>query len=154
VGRHPREVRASDRPNGREILPSEAENFPAIRLRRSGRGREDELEDLGHLRTAARALLDEASPGAREEWMRFEDRFPSDVEIRRGFIALSKPELEEMWSKVRPFRDILAAGRRRGPKLSRVGTDRAQSDGGGGGNASPAVPSSDVQLDIGVARQE
>lgn len=112
------------------------------------------LEDLGHLRTAARALLDEASPGARDEWKRFEERFPSDVEIRRGFIALSKPELEEMWSKVRRFRDILAAGRRRGPKLSRGGTDRAHSDGGGGGDASPAVPSTDVQLDIGVARQK
>jgi hypothetical protein len=65
------------------------------------------LEDLGHLRTAARALLGEASPEARHEWKRFEDRFPSDVEIRRGFIALSKPELEDMSSKVRRFRDIL-----------------------------------------------
>jgi hypothetical protein len=39
-----------------------------------------------------------------------ESRFPSDLEIRRGIITLSKPELDEMRSKVRRFRDILATG--------------------------------------------
>jgi hypothetical protein len=66
------------------------------------------LDELDYLRTEARALLDAASPGAREEWEKLESRFPSDLEIRRGIIGLSKPELDEMRSKVRRFRDILA----------------------------------------------
>jgi len=68
------------------------------------------LKDVDHLRTEARALLSVASPGAREEWEKLESRFPSDLEIRRGFIALSTPELDEMRSKIRRFRDILATG--------------------------------------------
>lgn len=70
------------------------------------------LDELDHLRTEARTLLDAASPGAREEWEKLESRFPSDLEIRRGLIAISKPELHEMRSKVRRFRDILATGQR------------------------------------------
>ena len=70
------------------------------------------LDELDHLRTEARTLLDAASPGAREEWEKLESRFPSDLEIRRGLIAISKPELHEMRSKVRRFRDILATGPR------------------------------------------
>jgi hypothetical protein len=76
------------------------------------------LEDLARLRTEAGALLHEASPAARDEWWKLESRFPSEEEIRRGFTAVSKPELEEMRSKVRRFRDILMRGRR-GPQSSR-----------------------------------
>jgi hypothetical protein len=71
-----------------------------------------DLDELDHLRTEARVLLDSASPGAREEWEKLEGRFPSELEIRFGIIALSKPELDEMRSKVRRFRDILATGHR------------------------------------------
>lgn len=73
------------------------------------------LDELDHLRTEARALLAAASPDAREEWEKLESRFPSDLEIRRGQLALSKPELDEMRSKVKRFRDILATGQR-GPQ--------------------------------------
>jgi hypothetical protein len=76
------------------------------------------LEDLAQLRAEAGALLHKASPGARDEWRKLESRFPSEVEIRRGFMAISKPELEEMRSKIRRFRDILMRGRR-GPQISR-----------------------------------
>jgi len=75
------------------------------------------LAELDHLRTEARALLAAASAGAREEWEKLESRFPSDLEIRRGQIALSKPELNEMRSKVKRFRDILATGQR-GPQAA------------------------------------
>jgi len=76
------------------------------------------LEDLAHLRTEAGALLHEASPEARDEWRKFESRFPSEEEIRGGFTAVSKPELEEMRSKAQRFRDILMRGRR-GPQIFR-----------------------------------
>lgn len=69
------------------------------------------LVELDHLRTGARALLDFASPGARDEWTKLENRCPSELELRRGIIALSISELKEMQSKVRRFRDILAASR-------------------------------------------
>jgi hypothetical protein len=75
------------------------------------------LDELGHLRIEARVLLDAASPEARAEWEKLESRFPSDLEIRRGIIALSKPELDEMRSKVRRFRDILATD----PRSPQVG---------------------------------
>jgi hypothetical protein len=81
------------------------------------------LEDLAHLRTEAGALLHEASPAARDEWWKLESRFPSEEEIRRGFTAVSKPELEEMRSKVRRFRDILMRGRQ-GPQISRSIVER------------------------------
>jgi hypothetical protein len=90
------------------------------------------LEDLAHLRSEARALLGEASPGARDEWQKLERRFPSEVEICRGSIEVSKPELEEMRSKLRRFRDILMRGRR-GPQMSRSIVERnsvVQADGG------------------------
>jgi hypothetical protein len=61
---------------------------------------------------AAKDEINHESPGAREEWEKLENRFPSELEIRRGIIALSKPELDEMRSKVRRFRDILAIGHR------------------------------------------
>jgi hypothetical protein len=80
------------------------------------------LDELDHLRTDARALLDAASPGAREEWEKLESRFPSDLEIRRGHIALSKPQLDEMRSKVQRFRDILATGQG-GPPIPSTATD-------------------------------
>jgi len=83
------------------------------------------LDELDHLRTEARALLDAASPGAREEWEKLESRFPSDLEIRRGHIALSKPELDEMRSKVQRFRDILATGQG-GPPIPSTATDAAR----------------------------
>lgn len=70
------------------------------------------LGDLDDLRMETRELLDSASPGAREEWKKLERRFPSELEVRRGLIALSSAELDEMRSKVRRFRDILAASRR------------------------------------------
>jgi hypothetical protein len=87
------------------------------------------LDELDYLRTEARALLEAASPGAREEWEKLESRFPSDVEIRRGIIALSRPELDEMRSKVRRFRDILAATGHRSPQVV-GGFDRDLDDGG------------------------
>ena len=70
------------------------------------------LAELDHLRTAARALLEFASRGARDEWTKLENRFPSELELRRGIIVLSISELKEMQSKVRRFRDILATSRR------------------------------------------
>jgi|ERR1022692_2228513 hypothetical protein len=54
--------------------------------------------------------------------------FPSDLEIRRGIIAFSKPELDEMRSKVRRFRDILAATGHRSPQVG-GGFDRDLDDG-------------------------
>lgn len=67
------------------------------------------LDELDHLRSAARALLGRASPGACEEWTKFEGRFPSGRELLRGVISLSRSELDEMRSKARRFRDILEA---------------------------------------------
>jgi hypothetical protein len=69
------------------------------------------LDDLGRLRTAARALLHDASLEARAEWKKLESRLPSDAEIQEGLITLSKPELDEMRAKVRRFRDILTSKR-------------------------------------------
>jgi hypothetical protein len=69
------------------------------------------LDELDHLRSAARALLDLASPDASKEWTKFERRFPSGLELLQGAISLSRPELEEMRSKARRFRDILEASR-------------------------------------------
>ncbi len=66
------------------------------------------LDDLDVLQVETRLLLDVASPDARAEWEKLESRFPSAVEIRAGFISLSNPELHEMRSKVRRFRDILS----------------------------------------------
>jgi hypothetical protein len=66
------------------------------------------LEELDILCVEARGLLDVASVNARAEWDKMETRFPSDLEIRGGFIAFSSPELAEMRSKVRRFRDILS----------------------------------------------
>jgi hypothetical protein len=66
------------------------------------------LEELKVLRTEARSLLDVASASARAEWEKLETRFPSDLEIRGGLIAFSSPELDEMRSKIRRFRDILS----------------------------------------------
>lgn len=83
------------------------------------------LDELDHLRTAARALLDAASRAACEEWTKFESRFPSEVELRRGVIALSTSELKEMQSKVRRFRDILTTARRE-PNVSEVGVNQDQ----------------------------
>jgi hypothetical protein len=85
------------------------------------------LDELDHLRAEARALLDAASPGARGEWAKLESRLPSDLEIQRGIIALSESELDEMRSKVRRFRDILAAGHR-SPRVA-GGFDRDLDDG-------------------------
>jgi hypothetical protein len=73
------------------------------------------LDDLGRLRTAARALLHEASLEARAEWKKLESRLPSDAEIQQGLLTLSKPELDEMRAKVRRFRDILTS--KRGSRL-------------------------------------
>ena len=70
------------------------------------------LGELDQLRTAARTLLEFASPGACDEWTKLENRLPSEVELRRGIIALSISELKEMHSKVLRFRDILATSRR------------------------------------------
>ena len=86
------------------------------------------LDELDYLRTEARALLDAASPGAREEWEKLESRFPSDLEIRPGIIPFSKPERDEMRSKVRRFRDILAATGHRSPQVG-GGFDRDLDDG-------------------------
>jgi len=69
------------------------------------------LDELDHLRSAARALLDLASLDAYEEWTKFESRFPSALELLRGAISLSRSDLEEMRSKARRFRDILEASR-------------------------------------------
>jgi hypothetical protein len=66
------------------------------------------LDDLDVLQAETRSLLDVASPDARAEWENLESRFPTTVEIRGGFILLSNPELHEMRSKVRRFRDILS----------------------------------------------
>ena len=41
-----------------------------------------------------------------------EIRLPSELEMRRGIIALSTSELREILAKVRRFRDILATIRR------------------------------------------
>jgi hypothetical protein len=70
------------------------------------------LVELDHLRAAARALLEFASPGACDEWTKLENRCPSELELRRGGIALSTSELREIQSKVRRFRDILTTSRR------------------------------------------
>jgi hypothetical protein len=67
------------------------------------------LDRLADVRGEAQALLPVASSAAREEWRRLEPFFPSTVEIERGFVTLSRMELREMLSKVRRFRDILAA---------------------------------------------
>jgi hypothetical protein len=69
------------------------------------------LDDLSHLRAAAQALLHDASLEARAEWKKLESRLPSDVEIQQGLITLSKTKLDEMRSKIRRFRDILASQR-------------------------------------------
>jgi hypothetical protein len=69
------------------------------------------LEELEILRAEARSLLDVASVNARAEWEKLETRFPSDLEIRGGLIAFSSPELAEMRTKVRRFRDILSRTR-------------------------------------------
>jgi hypothetical protein len=69
------------------------------------------LDELDHLRSAARALLGLASPAACEEWTKFERRLPSALELLRGAISLSRSELREMGSKARRFRDILEASR-------------------------------------------
>lgn len=80
------------------------------------------LVELDHLRTAARALLDFASRGARDEWTKLERRLPSELELRRGIIALSISELKEMQSKIGRFRDILATSRR-AAQVSAVSVD-------------------------------
>jgi hypothetical protein len=67
------------------------------------------LDELDHLRSAARALLDLASRDASDEWTKFERRFPTGPELLQGAISLSRTELEEMRSKARRFRDILEA---------------------------------------------
>jgi hypothetical protein len=98
------------------------------------------LEDLCQLRIAARALLDQASPDARDEWRKLESRFPSEVDLRRGIINLSKPELEEMRAKARRFRDILAANRRGLPN-ARTRVDRGPTTPAGvGGRQQHASP--------------
>jgi hypothetical protein len=79
------------------------------------------LDELHRLRCDARALLDAASPAARKEWKNLENRLPSTSEMTHGTIALSTPELNAICSKVRRFRDILAAG----PPRARVGAQVA-----------------------------
>jgi hypothetical protein len=66
------------------------------------------LDDLDALQDETRPLLDVASLDARAEWEKMESRFPSAREIRDGFIALSNPELQEMRTRVRRFRDVLS----------------------------------------------
>lgn len=86
------------------------------------------LVELDHLRTAARALLEFASPGACDEWTKLENRFPSELELRRGMIALSTSDLREMRSKARRFRDILATSRR-AAQVSETSADHAPGSG-------------------------
>jgi len=62
------------------------------------------LDDLRRLRSAARVLLDVASPAAREEWNKLEQRLGED---QTGIGSLSEAELIEVNAKVRRFLDIL-----------------------------------------------
>ena len=86
------------------------------------------LAELDHLRTAARTLLEFASPGACDEWTKLENRLPSELERRRGIIALSTSELKEMQSKARRFRDILGTFR----QSEQASEAKADADPGGG----------------------
>jgi hypothetical protein len=64
------------------------------------------LDDLDVLQAETRTLLEMASLAARAEWEKLESRFPSTLEIRDGFTALSNLELHEMRANAQRFRDI------------------------------------------------
>jgi hypothetical protein len=67
------------------------------------------VADLASLAEAAEDRLALASAEARREWEGFRFRLPSEVELRRGTLALSDDELARMRSKIKRLLSILAA---------------------------------------------
>jgi len=65
------------------------------------------VAELDHLADAAKVRVALASTEAQREWEAFRLRWPSEVELRRGNIALSDDELALMRSKVERFVSIL-----------------------------------------------
>ena len=70
------------------------------------------LADLASLADAAEDRLSFASAAAQREWEAMRYRWPSEVDLRDGSIALSDHQLELMRSKVMRFVSILEAARR------------------------------------------
>lgn len=68
------------------------------------------LTEIVGLMGETRPWLGLVSPAARSEWDKLRDRFPCDDDLRRGSISLSEPEIGEMCSKFRRFREIVSTG--------------------------------------------
>ena len=67
------------------------------------------LKELTKLAESLQEQLPSISPEARSEWDELRLRWPSELEVRQGTIALTEDELSIMESKVRRFHDILTA---------------------------------------------
>jgi hypothetical protein len=67
------------------------------------------LAEIVRLVHETRTCLERVSPAAREEWHKLRDRFPSDDDLRLGFISLSEEDLMGIGSKLRRFRNIANA---------------------------------------------
>jgi len=65
------------------------------------------LAELVELGESIESHLAVASPAARDEWQNQRLRWPSEIEMRQGSVALSDEELEVMRAKVKRFNDIL-----------------------------------------------
>ena len=70
---------------------------------------------------AAEDLLALASPAAQREWEALRFQWPSEVDLRKGIIALSDDELELMRSKALRFVRILEAAGSTRTSNARVG---------------------------------
>jgi hypothetical protein len=67
------------------------------------------VAELASLAEAAEKRLSLASADAQMEWQAARSRWPSQVELREGVVALSDDELAVMRSKVKRFVSILGA---------------------------------------------
>jgi hypothetical protein len=67
------------------------------------------VAELAILAEGAKDRLALASAEAQREWEVFRVRWPSEIELRKGIIALSDDELSFMRSKVERFVSILGA---------------------------------------------
>ena len=65
------------------------------------------IAEMVQLGESVEAHLWVASPAARDEWRSQRLRWPSEIELRQGSIALSDDELEVMRAKVKRFNEIL-----------------------------------------------
>jgi hypothetical protein len=65
------------------------------------------LQDLHRLAAEQGRYLHLASSSAQLEWKEFQLRWPSEIELAQGTIALSEEHLEAITAKVRRFGEIL-----------------------------------------------